>query len=70
MFYDDVRSPVTDDIVGKLCVVGLRDGRVLVKRVLRSAVSPVLFHLYGQFGDPVLDVALDWAAQVKSVSPR
>ena len=69
VFFDDVRSPVTDDIVGKLCVVGLPDGRVLIKRLIRSR-SAGLFHLYGQFGDPILDVAVAWAAQVKSVVPR
>lgn len=70
VFFDDVRSPVTDDIVGKLCVVGLGDGRVLIKRLVRSRGSNSLFHLYGQFGDPILDVPVKWAAQVKSVVPR
>src|SRR5262245_1928367 len=28
VFYDDVRSPVTADLVGKLCVVGLPDDRI------------------------------------------
>ena len=70
VFFDDVRSPVTDDIVGKLCVVGLEDGRVLIKRLIRSRSASRLFHLYGQFGDPILDVRVKWAAQVKSVIPR
>ena len=69
VFFDDVRSPVTDDLVGKLCVVGLEDGRVLVKRLIRSRSAPSLFHLYGQFGDPLLDVQVTWAAQVKTVMP-
>ena len=70
VFFDDVRSPVTDDIIGQLCVVGLRDGRVLIKRLIRSRGASDLFHLYGQFGDPILDVPLAWAAKVKSVMPR
>lgn len=70
VFFDDIRSPVTDDIVGKLCVVEIADGRVLVKRLIRSQSAPTLFHLYGQFGDPILDVEVRWAAQVKSVMPR
>jgi transcriptional regulator with XRE-family HTH domain len=70
VFFDDIRSPVTDDIIGKLCVVGLSDGRVLIKRLIRSRGSHSLFHLYGQFGDPILDVAIKWAALVKSVVPR
>ncbi len=70
VFFDDVRSPVTDDIVGRLCVVGLEDGRVLIKRLVRSRSGSTLFHLYGQFGDPILDVRVAWAAQVKSVVPQ
>ena len=70
VFFDDVRSPITDDLIGKLCVVGLDDGRVLIKRLIRSRSGPGLFHLYGQFGDPSLDVRVKWAAQVKSVVPR
>ena len=70
VFYDDVRSPVTDDLIGRLCVVGLADGRVLVKKVLRSRLDARLFDLYGQFGDPILDAAIDWAAPVKSFAQR
>jgi transcriptional regulator with XRE-family HTH domain len=70
VFFDDVRSPVTDDIIGKLCVVGLEDGRILIKRLIRARGSHRLFHLYGQFGDPILDVAVKWAALVKNVMPR
>lgn len=70
VFFDDVRSPVTDDIIGQLCVIGLEDGRVLIKRLIRSRSAPRLFHLYGQFGDPLLDVPVVWAARVKNVMPR
>ena len=69
VFYDDVRRPVTDDIVGRLCVAGLADGRVLVKRLSRSPGSRGLFDLHGQFGDPVLDAEVGWAARVKSMTP-
>ena len=69
-YYDDVRSPVTDDLLGRLCVVGLPDARVLVKKVLRSRVDATLFDLYGQFGDPILAVPVSWAAPVKSFAQR
>ncbi|MFL5063434.1 MAG: phage repressor protein [Xanthobacteraceae bacterium] len=68
VFYDDVRAPVTSDLIGKLCVVGLADGRVFVKRLTRSKGG--LFHLIGQFGDPILDVEVEWAARVKHMVPR
>ncbi len=70
VFYDDVRSPLTDDLLGRLCVVGLEDGRVLVKMVTRAKGDRDRFDLYGQFGEPILDAAVAWAAPVKSFVPR
>lgn len=69
VFYDDVRSPVTPDIFEKLCVVGLADGRVMVKR-LRPA-SNGLFHLDSNSNEPTLtDQVVEWAAQVTAMRPR
>lgn len=69
VFYDDVRSPVTPDLHGRLCVVGLPDGRVLVK-LLRSA-GDGSYHLFSNtLEDPLLNQAVDWAARVKDVRPR
>ena len=68
VFFDDRREAVTDDLIGRLCVVGLADGRVLVKRILRGS-SAGLFALHGQFGDPVLDADVAWAAKVSSIAP-
>ena len=69
VFFDDVRSPVTDDLLGRLCVVGLADDRVLVKKLLRGRAADS-FELHGQFGEPILDARVSWAAPVKSVTPR
>jgi DNA-binding XRE family transcriptional regulator len=69
VFYDDVRRPVTADLVGKLCVLGLDDGRVLIKKLKRSRTRG-LFHLLSQTEDPILDVAIEWAAKVKTMVPR
>ncbi len=69
VYYDDVRRPVTPDLVNKLCVVGLEDGRILIKKVARSK-SRGLFHLLSQTEDPILDVSIDWAAKVKNMVPR
>lgn len=69
IFYDDVRRPVTPDLVGPLCVVGLPDGRVLVKKIKPSR-NRGLYHLFGQFGDPILDTPIDWAAKVKRMQQR
>ena len=48
---------------------GLADDRVLVKKLLRGR-GPDSFELHGQFGEPILDARVTWAAPVKSVTPR
>lgn len=69
VFYDDVRRPVTSDLLNKLCVVGLDDGRILIKKIQRSKARG-LFHLISQTEPPIFDVAIDWAAKVKNMVPR
>lgn len=69
VFYDDVRSPVTPDMHNQLCVIGLADGRVLVKR-LRPAANG-LFHLDSNSNEPTLtDQVVEWAALVTNMRPR
>lgn len=69
VFYDEVRTPVTADLFGKLCVVGLPDGRVLVKKI-RPARSTGLFHLESNTEPTMPDEEIVWAARVKSMTPR
>ncbi|WP_316172453.1 XRE family transcriptional regulator [Bradyrhizobium sp. SZCCHNRI2049] len=69
VFYDDVRRPVTTDLLNKLCVVGLEDGRILIKKVQRSKTKGY-FHLLSQTEPPILDVRVEWAAKVKHLMPR
>lgn len=68
VFYDDVRSPVTSDLLGRLCVVGLADERVLIKKIQRGGDG--LFDLLSNTEDPIKGVAVDWAARVKIMVPR
>ena len=68
-FYDDVRAPITPDLIGKLCVVGLADGRVVIKRV-KQGRSPGRYNLYSENDRPILDVQIEWAARVKSLATR
>jgi transcriptional regulator with XRE-family HTH domain len=69
VFYDDVRSPITPDLHGEICVVGLDGGRVLLKKV-QPARSPGLYHLHSQFEEPITDVVIRWAAKVTGMRPR
>lgn len=68
-FYDDVRRPATDDLLGKLCVVGLSDERVLIKRLERGRRAG-LYRLASNTEPPIEDVPIEWAARVKNMVPR
>ena len=67
VFYDEVRNPMTPDLIGHLCVVGLTDGRVLVKQVQRGRAEG-LYTLHSATEKPITDVAIEWAARVNSIS--
>ncbi|WP_374387175.1 hypothetical protein [Brevundimonas sp.] len=69
LFWDDMRSPVTPDLYGEVCVVSLYDDRVLVKQ-LRPSKEPGLFHLFSNTEPPILDVPVRWAAKVTQMRPR
>ena len=67
VFYDDVHRPMTPDLIGQLCVVGLADGRVLIKQVQRGSAEG-LYNLHSATEKPIADVTIDWAARVNSIS--
>ncbi len=70
VYYDEIRSPVTPDLYGALCVVGLPDERVLVK-ILRPAGDSGRYHLISNGGEePIFDQEVVWAARVKNMRPR
>ena len=69
VFYDDRREPVTQDLIGRLCIIGLADDRVLVKK-LRPSRTNGLYHLLSNTEEPILDAAVEWAARVKIMVPR
>jgi transcriptional regulator with XRE-family HTH domain len=66
---DDRRMPVTDDLLGQVCVVGLVGGRALVKK-LQKGRMPGLFDLYSSNFDPMFDQPVEWAAKVTWIKPR
>lgn len=69
VYYDEVRSPITRDMMGTLCVVGLPDDRVLIKK-LKASKTPGLYHLLSNTEEPILDQEVMWGAKVKSMQPR
>lgn len=69
VYYDEVRTPVTPDQIGRLCIVGLPNDKVLVKKIQRSRTQG-LYHLLSNNEAPMLDQEVVWAARVKTMTPR
>jgi transcriptional regulator with XRE-family HTH domain len=63
ILYEKREDPPQDNMLGEVCVVGLPDGRVLVKRLLRGSRRG-LFDLESVVGDTLKDQAVSWAAVV------
>jgi phage repressor protein C with HTH and peptisase S24 domain len=68
LYYDDIRTPPTEDLIGRLCVVELKDGRVLVKR-LHKGSRKGRWTLLSTNADPLFDRTLTWAARVIWIKP-
>jgi transcriptional regulator with XRE-family HTH domain len=69
VFYDNLHDPADENLVGRMCVCGLADGRVLVKALKRSQI-PGHWTLLSNTEPPIYDVVLDWAALVREMRPR
>lgn len=72
LYYDDVREPVDESLVGRKApvVVGLDNGRVLVKR-LRAGTKPGYYLLLSTgTEDPIVDARVTWAARITWIKPR
>lgn len=68
VFYNDVRSPITEDLLGRLCVVGLSDDRILVKRIEKTSAGYNLISNNNE--DPILNAEIEWGARVTAMRPR
>ncbi len=69
VYYDDIHSPITESVIGKICVVGLTDDRILVKKVVRNRRGG--FDLLSNSAEPpITDVQIEWAAEVTDLKPR
>lgn len=69
VYYDKTQFPPTEAIAGRLCVVGLADGRVLIKKLLRGS-SVGLYHLISTNAAPMMDQDVSWAAPVIWIAPN
>lgn len=63
IYYDDVPGMPVESMIGKLCVVGLTDDRVLVKRLKRGS-EPGRFTLQSVNAPDIENVEVAWASRV------
>lgn len=66
VYYNDRHDPPTADLIGQVCVVGLEDGRVLIKRLMRGGRRNT-FDLLSFTGANLKDQRVLWAAPVLNV---
>jgi hypothetical protein len=69
VFYSQKLDAPFEQGLGRLCVVGLADGRVLIKKIARGNLHG-RFNLYSQFEPPIYDADILWAAKVEAMAPR
>lgn len=63
VFYDPTRSPPHSDVIGKLCVIGLTDGTVVVKKIDKGQIEG-RYNLISMSGPPIYDAQVEWVSLV------
>lgn len=69
VFWDQQPRPPGPEMNNKICVVGLDDGRIMIKRLARGSV-PGTWTLLSQFEPPIYDANVKWATLVASMKQR
>lgn len=69
LIYAGEQTVLEEDVINRLCVVKLLDGRVLVKRVTRGS-RPQRYHLVSTNAPMIEDAEIMWAARVKAIIPN
>lgn len=68
VYYDDKRPTIESHMIGQLCVVGLEDGRTMVK-IPYQGRKPGHFDLESTHAETLRDVRVIWAARVTALMP-
>jgi transcriptional regulator with XRE-family HTH domain len=68
LIYSGERTIMEDEVLNRLCVVELIDGRMLVKRIVRGS-KPQRYHLISTNAPMIEDAEIVWAAKVKAIVP-
>jgi hypothetical protein len=70
VFYRDIRSPVTEDLYNRLCVVGLADDRILVKIIKHERDGSFTLLSNAGVEPPIKNAGIEWASRVTDMRPR
>ena len=68
LIYTGDRTVLEEDVLNRLCVVQLVDGRMLVKRVTRGS-EPQRYHLISTNAPMIENAEVEWAARVMAIIP-
>lgn len=69
VYYDNRRDPPDETMHSKLCIVGLSDGRTLIKK-LYPGRKRQHYDLHSVNAPPLLDQPVDWAARITWIAPK
>lgn len=69
LIYTGNQTVIEDEVLNKLCVVQLADGRVLVKRIVRGSEAQ-RYHLMSTNAPIMENMEIVWAARVKAIVPN
>ena len=69
LIYTGNRTVLEEDVLNRLCVVKLTDGRMLVKRVVRGS-EPQRYHLVSTNAPMIENAEIEWAARVTAIIPN
>lgn len=69
LIYVGNQTIVEEEVLNRLCIVQLTDGRMLVKRIVRGS-KPQRYHLLSTNAPMIEDAEIEWAARVKAIIPR
>jgi transcriptional regulator with XRE-family HTH domain len=69
VYYDNRRDPPDESLHAKLCIVGLTDGRVLIKKLYPGRKRDH-YDLHSVNAPPLLDQPVEWAAKITWIAPK
>jgi phage repressor protein C with HTH and peptisase S24 domain len=69
VYYQDRRDQPDETLHAKLCIVGLTDGRVLVKK-LYPGRKRGHYDLHSTNAPALMDQPVDWAAKITWIQPK